>query len=228
MAERQRFFGIEGGDGSGKGTQTRLLTEALQAEGYEVYPLSFPQYGKRSATIVEKYLRGEFGAVNSVAAELASAAFALDRAAAKPELEHWLASHPNGIALADRYVLSNLAHQGTKIADKDERYEFYQELLDLEFGDLQLPRPNKNVILLVPPEVAQENVDKKAARSYTTAKRDIHEADPDHLRLANRNYRELAELFPDFAVPIEAYDLETRTMRNENEVLKEIRDIFGI
>lgn len=228
MSERGRFFAIEGGDGSGKGTQTTLLTEVLKAEGREVYTLSFPRYGKFSAAIVERYLRGEFGEANDVDPELASAAFALDRVAAKPELEAWLTSHPQGVSLADRYVLSNAAHQGTKISNKDKRIEFYNRILQLEFGDLALPRPEKNAILLVPPDVAQSNVDQKAARSYTTDKRDIHEKDSEHLSLTNRNYREIAELFPDFAVAIEAYDHKTKQMRDRDEILAEIRSLFNV
>ncbi len=228
MSKRGRFFAIEGGDGSGKGTQTSVLAEALRAAGRDVYQLSFPRYGTHSAAIVEKYLRGEFGEANDVAAELASAAFALDRVAAKPELDEWLDNHTDGIALADRYVLSNMAHQGTKIPDQDKRFAFYKDILDLEFGDLRLPRPDKNVILLVPTDIAQENVDKKAARSYTTAKRDIHEKDSSHLTLANRNYREIAELFPEFAVAIEAYDPKAEQMRPIEDIQTEIRRIFNL
>ncbi|MGB4957023.1 MAG: hypothetical protein WBO49_01080 [Candidatus Saccharimonas sp.] len=228
MTEFTNFFAIEGGDGSGKGTQTRLLTEALRAEGREVYSLSFPRYGKLSAKVVGMYLDGAFGDANDVAPELASAPYALDRVAGKYDLEDWLETHPEGIALTNRYTLSNAAHQGTKIPDYSEREAFYRYILELEFGELRLPRPRKNVILLVPPDIAQQNVDKKAARSYTNAKRDIHESDSNHLALANRNYREIAELFPEFTVAIEAYSHNTNKMRAEAEIHAEIRQIFEI
>lgn len=227
MPQHGKFFAIEGGDGSGKGTQTALLVEALKSEGVTVHQLSFPRYGTPSAIIVEQYLRGEFGEASDVAPELASAAYALDRVAAKPELEAWL-KDKNSVTLADRYVLSNMAHQGTKIADKAKRFEFYKTIMELEFGSLQLPRPDTNVILLVPTDIAQQNVDKKAARSYTTAKRDIHEKDSDHLTLANRNYREIAELFPEFATAIEAYDPSAGRMRPIPDIQADIRRIFNI
>lgn len=228
MSQRGRFFVIEGGDGSGKGTQTKLLTEMLRSEGREVYPLTFPRYGHGSAKIVERYLNGEFGEANDVAPELASALFALDRAAAAPELRDWLEAHPNGIAISDRYVLSNLAHQGTKVANPKDRLQFYRDSLDLEFEDLKLPRPDKNVILLVPADVSQANVDKKSARSYTTLGRDIHEKSANHLTLAKRNYEEIAEVFPEFAVAIEAYDQKTQRMRDVDDIQAEIRRIFDI
>lgn len=228
MTERGKFFAIEGGDGSGKATQTKLLTEALLKEGKDVYPLTFPRYGNASAKTVERYLNGEFGEANDVAPELASALYAIDRAAAAPELRDWLKSHPNGVAIADRYVLSNLAHQGAKVADVDARLQFYRDSLNLEFNELMIPQPDKNVILLVPTDAAQLNVDKKTARSYTTLGRDIHEKDANHLTLAKRNYEELAKIFPEFATAIEAYDTQLEQMRSTDEIQAEIRDIFGI
>ena len=228
MAKYGRFFGIEGGDGSGKGTQVALLSKKLQEESRDVYSLTFPRYGKLSAKVVELYLNGAYGKADEVAPELASAPYALDRVAAKYELEEWLQTHTDGIAITDRYTLSNAAHQGTKIEDFTERQDFYRYTLDLEFGELRIPEPEKNVILLVPPDVAQTNVDNKAARSYTTAKRDIHEKSREHLRLANRNYREIANLFPEFAVAIEAYDLVTKNMRSEEDICAEIRRILDI
>ena len=35
---------LEGGDGSGKATQTKCLVERLQAEGHRVRSVSFPNY----------------------------------------------------------------------------------------------------------------------------------------------------------------------------------------
>jgi dTMP kinase len=35
---------LDGADGAGKATQTRLLVDRLSAEGYVVHTLDFPQY----------------------------------------------------------------------------------------------------------------------------------------------------------------------------------------
>lgn len=227
MSQKGKFFAIEGGDGSGKGTQTQIITELLQKEGRVVQSLSFPRYGRHSARTVERYLRGEFGEANDVAPALASAAFALDRVSAAPEMRQFL-EDPNHILLADRYVFSNLAHQGAKIDDVDARAAFYKDSLELEFDDLALPKPDKNVILLIPSDIAQQNVDKKAARSYTTDKRDIHEKDNTHLTNANRNYQELTEQFPDLATATWVYDFEAQRMRDIADITDEIRTIFDI
>ena len=43
---------IEGGDGSGKATQTKLLQEHLQKDGKPVQAVSFPDYDSDSSALV--------------------------------------------------------------------------------------------------------------------------------------------------------------------------------
>ena len=62
---------------------------------------------------------------------------------------------------------------------------------------LGIPKPDKTIVLVMPTEHMQSNVDKKDARSYTELKRDIHEANADHLDKAKTNFEELCELYPD-------------------------------
>jgi len=190
------FIAIEGGDGSGKRTQTDLLVKRLQDAGVDVMKVSFPQYGKPSAEIVSKYLNGDYGTVNEVHADLASLPFAIDRYAAKQSIVDHLAKD-NSVVIADRYVASNLAHQGTKLTDTADRHAFYDRITSIEFGVLSLPRPTISLVLLVPSTIAQANVDKKDARIYTDKKRDIHEADATHLDKTRQNYIELTELYPE-------------------------------
>lgn len=189
------FITIEGGDGSGKGTQAQRLESRAKAAGHNVLKLSFPQYEQRSSKFAVNYLNGKYGDANSVHPELASLPYAIDRLGAKALISSHLLL-PSSLVIADRYVASNLAHQGTKLPDTTERHAFYQDMLDIEYGLIGLPRPDLNVVLLVPSTIAQQNVDKKAARSYTKQKRDIHEADADHLEKAKANYEELCELYP--------------------------------
>ena len=168
------FIAIEGGDGSGKGTQTKLLVKTLQAQGKDVLQLSFPRYGQESAYFVEQYLNGKYGpgtveveikdsGIDDVPAELGSLPYALDRFAARSEIETQLAK-PDGIIISDRYMASNLAHQGAKIDDIDERQVFYDRLMLTEYEILGIQRPDLNIVLLVPSDIAQANVDKKDAR----------------------------------------------------------------
>lgn len=219
------FLAIEGGDGSGKGTQSKLLVDYLRAQGYDVYEADFPRYGEDSAYYVERYLNGDYGGPNDVPADLGALPYALDRFAAKDDIIAHLAK-PNSVVVSNRYIASNLAHQGTKIADRDERRTFYERTKTTEYDILGIPRPDLNIILLVPSHIAQANVDKKAARSYTDKKRDIHEADVDHLEKAKANYEEICELYPNEFTAIDCMD-EARNLRPIDEIQQAIVGIIA-
>src|SRR3990167_190571 len=113
MAQHKGLFVvIEGVDGSGKTTQFKLLHQRLKAAGYDVETFSFPRYSKPSSHFIKKYLAGDYGVATGVSAYTASLFYALDRYEASPEVS---AALNNGkIVLADRYVGSNMAHQGSK------------------------------------------------------------------------------------------------------------------
>ena len=52
---------IDGLDGSGKTTKSKLLYEELKNQGKNVRLISFPNYESEEATLVKMYLRGDFG-----------------------------------------------------------------------------------------------------------------------------------------------------------------------
>lgn len=112
-----KLFIIEGGDGSGKATQTRLLTEHLQRDGYDVKSVSYPDYDSDSSALVKMYLRGDFGSdADAVNPYAASAFFAVDRFASYQM--KWKAFYEQGgIVIADRYTTSNMLYQMIKIDD---------------------------------------------------------------------------------------------------------------
>ncbi len=228
MIETIKFIAIEGGDGSGKGTQAELLRKHyVETLGKHVLKISFPQYDKGSAYFVKKYLTGEYGtSANDVSPRLASLFYALDRFDAKPEINEYI-NDPNGIVIADRYVTSNMAHQGTKYDNPADRQAYYDWEMNTEFGICGIPQPDKNIVLLVPTSLAQENVDKKEARSYTDQKRDIHEADSSHLDRAKANYEEICQLYPDKFSPINCID-DSLKMRTIEDIQQEIRAILGV
>lgn len=192
---------IEGTDGSGKGTQTKLLVERLKNEGYPTEVINFPRYGERSAAMVEDYLNGKFGTAEEVGAYRASILFAVDRYAAAPQITDWL--EEGKIVIANRYVASNMAHQGGKSADPAERERIFAWIDNLEYTIFGIPRPDCSIILHVSPETSQKLVDKKSAegREYLQGKkRDIHEDDINHLRNAEASFLQLSQTYPNIQV----------------------------
>ena len=188
------FLVIEGTDGSGKGTQFKLLVERLKNEGYDVATFDFPQYDEPSSYFVKEYLNGNYGTADEVGPYTASLFYALDRYSAAPKIREALKA--GKVVIANRFTGSNMAHQGTKFPDAEQMRGYFLWLDNLEFQMLGLPRPTKSFVLRVPAETAQQLVDQKEARSYTDKKRDIHEASLDHLRKSVEVYDNLCQLFP--------------------------------
>lgn len=193
------FISIEGTDGSGKGTQTELLVKRLRAEGKEVEVVSFPQYGESSAAVVEDYLHGKFGTAQEVGPYRGSIFYAIDRYAASRKIRTWL--DEGKIVIANRYVGSNMAHQGGKISHQNEQDKYFAWVYDLEYTIFAIPKPDFSLILHVPAAVAQNLVDKKESREYLQGKkRDIHEDDLAHLQAAEATYLKIAQKFPEYTV----------------------------
>ena len=188
------FLVIEGTDGSGKGTQFALLKTRLELAGYDVATFDFPQYEQDSSYFVREYLNGKYGSAEDVGPYTGSLFYALDRYQAAPAIQSALES--GKVVLANRFTGSNMAHQGTKFSNAEERRGFFIWLDNLEFVMLRIPRPTKNIVLRVPAEIAQSMVDQKEARNYTDKKRDIHEADLGHLQKSVQVYDDLCQLFP--------------------------------
>lgn len=191
------FVVIDGTDGSGKATQTQLLVDRLTKAGFSVEMMDFPQYGQKSAGLVEEYLNGKYGPADEVGPYRASIFYASDRYDASFKLKKWL--EEGKIVISNRYVTANMGHQGGKIADDEERKKYFEWLYSLEYEIFNIPKPDLNIILHVDAAVAQKLVDQKGARDYVGGeKRDIHEADINHLRNAEKVYIEIAHTFSNF------------------------------
>lgn len=191
------FILIEGTDGSGKTLQTKILVKRLKKLGHKVREISFPRYGNKSSALVEDYLNGKFGSAREVGPYRASLFYALDRYAASFDIKKWLKQ--GKIVVCNRYVGSNLAHQGGKISNKSERKKYFAWDYDLEYNIFGLPKPDISIILHVTPEISQKLVDKKGAREYLHGKkRDIHEDDLRHLSDAEQAYLQIAKTFKEY------------------------------
>lgn len=208
MAHRGKFIAMEGIDGSGKRTQIDLLSRALDARGVAHVRYSFPRYESSFGQLVARYLNGEFGRLEAVDAHFSALLYAGDRLEAKAELEAALAEGKT--VLADRYVGSNLAHQGARVGPQ-RREEFLSWLKRLEYGIYGLATEDLVVYLRLPAREAQRLVGLKAARDYTTLRRDLQEANLRHLEQAALVYDRLATE-PNW-VTIECFDAAEGELR---------------
>ena len=140
--------------------------------------------------IIIKYLNGDFGPTSSYHPIMRSLMFSLERYEEKRKI-HSL-SEKNDIVVLDRYVASNLAYQIAG-ASPGERTEFIDLMLGVEFGILDLQKPNLNIFLDIEPEVAQRNIARKPDRGFLKEDYDENESDLVLLQQSYEAYQYLIE-----------------------------------
>jgi dTMP kinase len=247
---------VEGTDGSGKTVQTRLLVEKLSKEGYQVQMTDFPQYGKSFfANMIEKYLKGGYGWTqalrnhlkthplttisDSESAEciesrpdevnpyLTSLLYAGDRWEAGSLMHKWL--DDGDIITSNRYVCSNMAHQGAKIGDTKERKKFFEWIEELEYKVYAIPKPDLTIYLHVPIEISQELIKTRTKGSEgLKSEVDLHEEDLGYMKRVQETYIELADSDSNWCT-IECTNNNQMKSREEiaEEVWGAVREIFG-
>ena len=186
---------IEGTDCSGKETQSKLLEKRLNDSGIKCKRFEFPMYDTPTGKIVGgdylgkpeigKSLFNE-GAIN-VNPNVVCLYYAADRKYNMPKIEKYL--EDDYYVILDRYTTSNLAYQGSKIDDKDARFDMYQWIDKLEYWLLKLPKPDKTIFLHVPYTKSFELLNK------TRSDRDEYETSEEYLKRAEESYIELSELY---------------------------------
>ena len=189
-----KFIVIEGTDCSGKETQSKLLVEKLISLGYKAIRLTFPNYDTPTGKIVGGPYLGKKeicdcwfpeGAVN-LDPKVASLYYAADRKYNEVEIKKYL--DDDYFVICDRYVSSNMAHQGSKIKNDEERFHMYEWIDKLEFWLLGLPKPDKTIFLHVPYTYA-------ARLKKNRISLDEHEMCEEHLKNSEIAYVELSELY---------------------------------
>lgn len=197
-----RLIVIEGTDCSGKETQSKLLVERLKKDGVKVAEMSCPMYDTPTGKIVGACLLGKphmckellqtehsffpegGGNVDSLTA---LAYYAADRRYNLPIITKYLSE--GYTLIIDRYVTSNMAHRGGMILDNQERLKMYQKIDTLEYEIMELPRPNKTILLYMPYEYACILKRRRAELP------DEAESNEEYLRLGEKAYLELADIY---------------------------------
>lgn len=203
------FIVIDGTDGAGKSTQLKKLRERLKQKKVRVTSIHFPQHGKPSAYFIDQYLNGKYGArgENGINVQAVSLMFALDRFDATQKIVQEL--ERGNVVIADRYTSSNMGHQGAKLAAKDARKKYFKWIDDIEFRTFRIVRPTMTIILHMPAAIATTLIERKGTRAYVGGKKkDILEADLEHLKKAEQVYIEIAKLFPEYYKVVECAEGE--------------------
>lgn len=182
------LIAIEGVDGSGKRTLTAGMRAAFEAAGRSVATMAFPRYGQSmTADIAAEALHGDHGDLASSVYAMAIL-FALDRAAALPEIEHLERDHD--VVILDRYVASNAAYSAARLR-QDADGEGVAWVDRLEYQRLGLPAPDWQVLLNVSTELAGGRA-RSRAESEPDRALDSYERDDDLQRRTGAVYAGLA------------------------------------
>ncbi len=157
---------VEGGDGSGKTDQVKLLANRLVELRYKVHIWDFPQYasGRFGATLAGRMLSGKYGPLMSIHPYLAALPYVFDRLSVREEMIQFM--RDGGVALCNRFTDSNLAHGGAKFGNPDEAIAFVDEFERFEYTERRLPLPDVSFYLATDGELSRSLCLKKAGREY--------------------------------------------------------------
>ncbi|GBE19657.1 thymidylate kinase [archaeon BMS3Abin17] len=224
--KRGKIIEIEGTDSSGKETQSKLLLKRLKEQGISIEMMSFPQYKTPTGRIVGQCYLGKgfekmggswFGDSDSLDPLIASLYYAGDRKYAMPKIEDILNSGTN--LIFDRWVESNMGHQGGKAKNPKERIKIIEFINKLEYDLLELPKPDHITFLYMPTEVAIKLREKRDIKR--AEKPDGHENNIEHLKRAEQTYLQLAEKYRWNKIDC-TLDGTIKTLKSEEDIGEEV------
>ena len=143
---------IEGIEGSGKETQSKLLVESLNRMDIKAIEFSFPMYDTPTGRIFKDCLLNNNNyfneGIDSLDPELVCLYTAADRKYNINKINQYLDN--DYIVIINRYTSSNMANQGSKYSNSEERFYMYQWIDKLEYWLLKLPKPDYTILLNMP------------------------------------------------------------------------------
>ena len=206
---------IDGGDGSGKKTQTALLKEHLEKDGHPVVTIDFPQYEENNVgRLIKECLAGKHGDFLSLDPKIASILYAVDRFENKEQLESWL--NEGKIIVSDRYISANMLHQGGKIGEEKVREDFFVWLDVLEHEIFGLPRPD--LVVYCDVDFRKRLALLKAEAESSGVAVDVAEEDATHQAQADAAAKQLIGLYQWHTVSC----MEGDNMRTPQEIHEDI------
>ena len=211
---------IEGVNDSGKETQSKLLAKTLKEEGYKVVEFSFPMYKSPTGKIFKNCVLGKDGngyfeeGYENLDPYVVCLYTAADRKYHKEKIERYLKN--DYIVILNRYTSSNMAHQGSRYSDSEERVYMYQWIDKLEYWFLKLPKPDCTILLKVPAKYLNQLSEKQVAFNF---QEDIFDQDS-----VLKAYIELSELYNWDSIDC----VSNNKMKSVEEIHEEIMKIVRI
>ena len=204
----------------------KRLRNYLQTKSGNLEYIHFPRYDAAVyGDLISRFLRGDFGTVESVHPQLVALLFAEDRHGAAPGMR--AALEAGKTVLLDRYVYSNIAYQCAKLSDPDEAEQLREWIFNTEYGPFGLPRPDLNIFLDVPISFVESSLSKSRDgddRNYLHGGSDIHEANIEFQRRVRDMYRRQAALDPSL-ICVDCSDSEGK-MLPPDAIFNKIRKVY--
>ncbi|MEJ5919225.1 MULTISPECIES: dTMP kinase [unclassified Corynebacterium] len=183
------IIAVEGIDGAGKNTLVTAVEKQLSAAGVTVARMGFPAYGQTIfADLADDALHGKLGDVPESAWAMALL-FALDRWQRREAIVESMDTHD--VVILDRYVASNAAYSWARTGDEG----IVRWIEEKEFGEYDMPRPDVQVYLGTPVEVAAKRAQLREGVDESRT-RDVYERDSSlqertaaaYVELSNREW----------------------------------------
>lgn len=210
------FITFEGGEGTGKSTQTRLLADFFEKQGYSCVLTREPGGSEGAEEIRNLVVKGAVGRWDAMTEAL------LMFAARRDHLVHtiWKALDEGKTVICDRFADSTMAYQGFGYADKGLGQQAVQTLYDTVVGSF---KPDLTIIMDMPVEKGLERALKRDASSnrYERMGLDFH-------RNLRRAFLTIAEQDPVRCAVVDATgDIETIQNDIQNIVRKRLLEKGG-
>jgi dTMP kinase len=153
-----KFIVLDGIDGCGKGTQTKLLSDFLTKKGYNILIRKYPDYDHPIGQLIHEFLYKKFNPNLGTEVLLYTAGHIKDNELINGHLEK------NGIVLSDRYFTSTIVYQYLK--------GFPLEKIIALTEMFEAPKPDLCVLIKISPETSLNRKSKEKSGNL-----DRHEED---------------------------------------------------
>jgi dTMP kinase len=219
-----KLIAFEGTDGSGKGTQLKLLVEIFKSKNIPFETLDYPRYeGSFFGALAGSMLKGDFGGLDVIPTELAVLPFACDRWLQKDEIKRWL--DEGKIVISNRYTASSAVYHAAK-KPVEKQQQFADWVYKMEQEVIGLPKEDLVLYFHVPVSMSEMLVTKKGARAYLgDKKKDIYEESTVLQEAVEKLYLQLAVNRSNWKT-IEC--MKNSAIRTPEEILQDVLDVLSV